>query len=191
MDENLKKRFGLAFARALGIRADLGCGGPHTGGGPWLLAFVFIFAIPAYAIQTSQDLVLRTTVEQIEWVADEEGEARAVLTPADRFTVVDVVIYTVAFTNSGRATLAGAVIDYRVPENMQYLEGSAVGPGTEITFSADGGRTFDLPEALYIVDRDGHRRQARADDYTHIRWVMRHGLPAGATGFVRFHAQME
>jgi hypothetical protein len=74
---------------------------------------------------------------------------------------------------------------------MSYVAESAVGPATEVTYSVDGGQSFDAPENLMTKDADGQRRLAGAADYTHIRWQMKNGLKGNSVAFVRFRARMK
>ncbi len=55
-------------------------------------------------------------------------------------------------------------------------------------FSVDGGRTYGAPKELTVKAADGSQRTADAADYTHIRWVLKAPLDAGAKGFARFRA---
>jgi hypothetical protein len=68
---------------------------------------------------------------------------------------------------------------------------SAVGPGTEVSYSADGGRSFDIPEKLKIQDAEGQSRPAGPANYTHIRWQLKNRLKGNSMAFVRFRAQMK
>ncbi len=77
-----------------------------------------------------------------------------------------------------------------IAENLQYLDGSAFGAGMEILFSVDGGETFAAAADL-VVTEDGETRGAIAKDFTHVRWVMRNDLAAGAQGTARFAAVLE
>ena len=65
---------------------------------------------------------------------------------------------------------------------------SASGPGADISYSIDGGRTFDRPENLKILDSQGLKQIAAADAYTHIRWQLKNILKANAVAFARFRA---
>jgi hypothetical protein len=57
-----------------------------------------------------------------------------------------------------------------------------------VLFSVDDGRTFGRPDELTFVAPDGGARGAAAADYTHVRWILRAPLDAGATGIARFRA---
>jgi uncharacterized repeat protein (TIGR01451 family) len=100
----------------------------------------------------------------------------------------DALIYTVRFKNTDAALMDGVRITKPVPPGVRYVADSASGPGCDVLFSVDGGRTFGRPAELSVVAEDGARRPASPDDYTHIRWRLRTPLAAEATGFVRFRA---
>jgi hypothetical protein len=65
---------------------------------------------------------------------------------------------------------------------------SAIGPGAEVSYSIDGGRSFDRPENLELAGPAGAPRPATAADYTHIRWQFKHGLKVKSVAFARFRA---
>jgi hypothetical protein len=71
---------------------------------------------------------------------------------------------------------------------MRYVEGSGVGPGSQVLYSVDGGATYGQPNELAIVSADDVRRGANAGDYTDVRWLIKAPLAAGARAFVRFRA---
>jgi hypothetical protein len=71
---------------------------------------------------------------------------------------------------------------------MRYVADSALGPGAEVSFSVDAGRTFDRPENLKVQGPDGRLRPAVAADYTDIRWQLKNSLKANSVAFVRFRA---
>ena len=62
-----------------------------------------------------------------------------------------------------------------------------MGPGSDITYSLDG-KTFGTAEQLTVQARTARTRQARADEYKHIRWVFKNSLQPGAQAFARFRA---
>jgi hypothetical protein len=70
-------------------------------------------------------------------------------------------------------------VTYPIPTHMIYVADSAIGPSAELSYSVDGGRTFDRPENL---------QPHVAADYTHIRWQMIHSLKGNSTAFLRFRA---
>ena len=50
--------------------------------------------------------------------------------------------------------------------------------------------TFTAAEQL-TVSEDGETRAAKASDYTHVRWVLKNNLAAGAQATARFAAVLE
>lgn len=118
-----------------------------------------------------------------------EVERANKLVPAERIVSGDRVIYTLQVRNTGPVTIPPPAVVFPVPEHMIYLANSAVGPGIEVSYSLDGGRSFDSPENLQIKGHDGAVRAAAAADYTHIRWQLQNALKANSVAFVRFRAQ--
>jgi uncharacterized repeat protein (TIGR01451 family) len=100
----------------------------------------------------------------------------------------DQIIVTVRFTNLGDDVVDSIRITSPVPADVQYVPHSASGPGSEVLFSVDSGRSFGRPGELTLAAPDGGVRDADASDYTHVRWVLRAPLDAGATGIARFRA---
>ena len=97
-------------------------------------------------------------------------------------------VVTVRFTNLGSDVVDTIRITSPVPADLQYVPYSASGPGSEVLFSVDDGRTFGRPDELTSVAPDGGVRSAAAAEYTHVRWVLRAPLDSGATGIARFRA---
>jgi uncharacterized repeat protein (TIGR01451 family) len=136
---------------------------------------------------TSRALVVKAIAE-VETHAMRDGRDTTKLTPANRVVPGDQVIYTLEIRNSGRTAVRDPVITYGVPSHMMYVADSATGPGAEVRYSVDDGRTFDRPENLRVNDALGHSRPAKADEYTHIRWKLRNTLKSKSVAFARFRA---
>jgi len=100
----------------------------------------------------------------------------------------DELVVTVTFANVSAETLDGVKITQPIPPNMRYVDGSAIGPGAEVLYSVDGGVTYGQPNELTVVAADGVHHAATADEYTHVRWLLKGPLEAGARGFARFRA---
>lgn len=130
-------------------------------------------------IDTSAELV-KTTITN--------GKVRIDLSPADRLVGGDEVIYTVEVHNRGAVGIEHYAFTIPIPAHMSYVVNSAVAPGADISFSVDGGQTFDTPDNLSVHGADGKQRPAAAADYTHIRWVLRNRLKAGSKALARFRA---
>ncbi|MDP9087834.1 MAG: hypothetical protein M3O26_03740 [Pseudomonadota bacterium] len=111
------------------------------------------------------------------------------LVPADRVASGDSLIYTLEVRNTAPVSLPAPTVTYAVPEHTIYLADSAVGPATKVSYSVDGGQTFDVPENLKVQERGGSPHLATASDYTHIRWQLKHSLKGNSVAFVRFRAR--
>jgi hypothetical protein len=128
----------------------------------------------------------KIAVTLIAEIAAKEPGGR--MQPADRLVPGDEVVYTLEIRNTTAMSRPPPTIDYPVPEHVRYIADSAVGAGAEVTFSVDGGHTYARPENLFVTGADGRKRPATADDYTHIRWQLKHILKGNSVAFARFLA---
>ena len=112
--------------------------------------------------------------------------------PPEKIVPGDEVLYTVAYMNKTAKPAEKIVITNPVPKHTRYKDGTAAGEGTDITFSVDHGKTFATSDKLTVAikDKSGKNvvRPATAQDYTHIRWVIRQSVAPGRSGTVTFHA---
>jgi uncharacterized repeat protein (TIGR01451 family) len=134
-------------------------------------------------------LELATRVEKIvAGPGTDKADARPQLVPAEDLSPGDALVVTVTFLNTTQHALDGVRITQPIPPSMRYVEGSGVGPGSQVLYSVDGGATYGQPNELGIVAADGVRRAGTAADYTHVRWLIKAPLAPGARAFVRFRA---
>jgi len=131
-------------------------------------------------------IVLKSVAEVEQVVVTPTGEKSTKLVPASTAVPGVEVIWTVTANNICKLPSDKVTINNAVPEHMTYVANSAMGPGSDITYSVDG-KTFGTADQL-TVKADGGQRQARADEYRHIRWVFKNSLQPGAQGFARFRA---
>jgi uncharacterized repeat protein (TIGR01451 family) len=150
---------------------------------------LLLLAAAAAAQEAADPLTIRAIAE-VESKSIVHGRDVIKLIPADRVVPGDQVIYTLEVRNSG-AALDAPVVVHPVPEHMRYVADSAVGPGAEVSYSVDGGRSFDRAENLKVPGKDGEPRPAVAADYTHIRWRLKNSLKANSVAFLRFRARVE
>ncbi|MBC7756332.1 MAG: DUF11 domain-containing protein [Bdellovibrio sp.] len=101
------------------------------------------------------------------------------------------VIYTTTFKNTIDKPISNIMITNPVPANMLYSADSATGANTVITYSVDGGKTYDAPEKLTVAGKDGKRRPAQAADFTDIRWIYKGDLATGKSSDVGFKAKVK
>jgi uncharacterized repeat protein (TIGR01451 family) len=150
--------------------------------GAWLLATA--------GIATAQDegcIELQTIAETEEHYVDEQGRDAQRLVPAAKVVPGDEVVWTIVAKNVCARAAENIVIANPVPQHMTYVASSALGVGTQISYSIDG-QDFKPADALHISGADGSVRPARAQDYRAIRWVYAAAFSQGASAFVRYRA---
>ena len=155
---------------------------------PGLTTLLLITLSPAATAQSSQVLEVELHAERLEVVIDESGSQARRLVAVTQFLPGEEVIYTVQFTNITESVQEHVSIVQPLPEYMVYVPGSAVGPGTDVSFSIDGGANFSAADELAAEDENGMPVVVESKPYTHIRWSMRKNLAPGATGYARFRA---
>jgi uncharacterized repeat protein (TIGR01451 family) len=143
--------------------------------------------LPEDLTATPLEMTMTAELEQQQTVG---GRAVLRLLPAEHVVPGDTVIYTVEVRNTGNTVVSLPQFVAPIPEHTSYVADSAVGPGADISYSADGGQTFDRPENLRVHGAGGALRAAVASDYTHIRWTLRHGLKPHSVVYARFHARL-
>ena len=136
---------------------------------------------------TSQSLVVKAVAE-VETRVVQDGREIVKLAPANRVVPGDQVIYTLEIRNAGGTAVRDPTVTYAVPSHMVYVADSATGPGAEVRYSVDNGHFFERPEYLRVSDTDGHSRQAKSDEYTHIRWKLKNMLKSNSVAYARFRA---
>jgi len=135
-------------------------------------------------------LDVQTTVQKEVVFENAAGEEETRLVQADRVMPGEKVIYTITFTNVSDENADNVVITNPLAKDLLYVEGSATGEGMDIQFSANDGEIFAAAAELTVTE-NGETRPAKAEDFTHVRWVMRNDLAAGAQGIARFAAILE
>ncbi|MCI0516861.1 MAG: hypothetical protein L0Y45_03410 [Woeseiaceae bacterium] len=144
----------------------------------------------AFAQDAAQGhLLVKTVVQKEEVVVDASGEETVRLVDAKVVVPGDEVIYTVTFENISDTAAENVVITNPIAADLEYVDGSAFGPGSDIVFSVDGGTMFAAAGELSVAE-NGVVRPAEAKDFTHIRWEMQNEIPAGSQGVARFRARL-
>lgn len=149
-------------------------------------------AFACSASATAQDvghLNVRTIVQKEEVFVNDAGETERRLVPADTVVPGESVVYTITFTNISDEAAENVIITNPISENLSYVDGSAFGAGMVIQFSVDGGQSFGEPDELTVAS-NGDQRPARAEDFTHVRWIMQNELNAGDQGMASFRARL-
>jgi uncharacterized repeat protein (TIGR01451 family) len=115
----------------------------------------------------------------------EDGKPKIIRAPADKATPGTKVFFVNTFENVSNKPAGGIVMTNPLPTHTDYQAGSAYGENTVITFSIDGGKNFAAAEELKVKSVDGDVT-AKPSAYTHVRWVYKGQLAAGATAEVGF-----
>jgi len=153
-----------------------------------LFLALLLCATTAFA---ADEIRFTSTAEiEIEQVND-KGEKVVIRQPAVLLQPGEIAIYTNSFTNTGAKAADKVTIANPVPENTEYLGGSATETGFDLVFSVDGGKHFAKPKALTVPDGKGGMRPAEARDYTHLRWTLLQPLQPGASGIVEFRVRVK
>ena len=167
------KQFGFnpAGAALMALGIAMLAGGPSRAAAPG--------AKDSLAVKASAEVESKISVNGREMIK---------LVPADRLVPGDEVIYTLEIRNIGAAPVLSPSVRFAIPHHMRYIAESAAGPGAEVSYSIDGGRTFDAPENLKVAGPAGRLRPATVADYTHIRWQLKQRLNVNSVAFARFRA---
>lgn len=137
-------------------------------------------AAPAAAIDVSlasSDVF----VERTETGAD--GQARQVLAPPRQVSPGDRLLFVLSYRNVGTKPAAEFAITNPVPFAVAFAQ--AEDPDAEV--SVDGGRSWGRLPDLRIAVRGGGSREARAEDVTHIRWLVDEPVGSGETRTLSYH----
>jgi hypothetical protein len=155
-----------------------------------LCVFVLAAAVAGQgaADAAQNDKISVRAIAEVAVKISQSGRETPRLQPADRVVPGDEVIYTLEIRSTTAMVQPPPTVDYPVPEHMRYVADSAVGAGAVVSYSIDGGRTFARPEELFVTGEDGKKRPATAEDYTHIRWRLKHILKGNSVAFARFRA---
>jgi len=149
-----------------------------------------VFLAWSFSVAAQAHLDVHTVVQKEEVFVNEAGESEKRLVAADVVVPGETVYYTITFTNISDEAADNVVITNPIADDLVYVDGSGFGPGADMQFSVDGGKTFAVLQEL-TVTADGVTRAAKASDFTHVRWVMKNSLDAGAQATARFAAVLE
>lgn len=133
---------------------------------------------------------LKNEVQMEQEYTDAQGKKATQLVAPGKIVPGNEVIYTITAKNVCDKPASAVVINNPVPEHMSYVMNSAMGVGTDITYSVDG-KSFAKLDALSVKSADGTSHTPHADDIKSIRWVYSTTINPGQSGFVRFRATVK
>jgi uncharacterized repeat protein (TIGR01451 family) len=146
---------------------------------------------PAGHVLAENGVKLTSAVLRQVEVENEQGEKVVELIPVDKALPGEELVIRITYTNTSAEQAENIVIVNPVPDQMSYVFGSAAGNLIVSTFSIDSGKSFDLPEKLFIEGEDGKMITAPADRYTHVRFRRIESLDAGQKDNVSFRAVLK
>jgi uncharacterized repeat protein (TIGR01451 family) len=149
-----------------------------------------LFMASVGPLQAAADIRLKTAAEVEVPVLNDKGETEMKRMPATKVIPGTEVIYTITVSNLGDESADNVVVTDPIPENTTYVDRSAFGAGTKISFSVDGGNSYDQADKLKVKDAEGKLHAATASDYTHIRWVLNFTLKPKDVAPVWFKARL-
>jgi len=142
--------------------------------------------MPLYA-WAAPDVKINITAEKVMLV-EKNGKQVEVREAANEVVPGDILVYTLHYENKGDEVAKGVKLVDPIPETTAYLVGSVFGPGSEMAFSIDDGKTFNAPSMLtYSVDMGGKKKEIKAspEQYSNIQWSVQEIAPgkSGVAGF--------
>jgi len=155
-----------------------------------LVAFAAVF-FALWANGAAAQVELVNTIKKVDTFVDESGAVQRRLVEAASVVPGDELQYTVRFANRGDVAVdpGTIVITDVIPVHTEYLDGTAFGSGTEVSFSVDG-EAFAAPADLNVL-RDGVETPAAAKDYRSIRWHFAPELAPGSESYVTFNVRLK
>ncbi len=120
--------------------------------------------------------------------AEETGQTEIVYKPGD------VIHYDIIVQNIGDADMADPVITDPVPDGVVYLPRSAEGEDAVISYSINGGNTYQSwPPTYRVTNADGEEvvRVAPPEMVTHIRWEMQKTFAPGEQEVLEFEVEVK
>lgn len=148
-----------------------------------LLALLAIFApITAFA---SSNVTLSSSVFVERIVADGAGRSRTVLEEPKTVMPGDKLVFILDYRNDGQRAATDFIVTNPVPSAVAFQGGAE---SAEV--SIDGGKNWGALIALKVREPGGNWRSARLEDVTHLRWVMKHPIPAGGFGKLSFRGMV-
>jgi uncharacterized repeat protein (TIGR01451 family) len=150
-----------------------------------------VLLLALFSNQVMADIELSTTAQVEVTETNAQGEKVVKRQPAKQVVPGKEVIYTIRAKNTGAEPAGSIVVTNPIPNQTVYVDGSAFGSGTEITFSVDGGKNYGKPGQLTVKTADGTTRPATAQDYTHVRWTFQFELQPGQEAPVWYRVRVK
>jgi uncharacterized repeat protein (TIGR01451 family) len=148
--------------------------------------WVGLLMLASHTAWAQSPVSLQSKVETERLIKQADGQMVAKRLPVKSAVPGEEVIFTNTFSNVGNKPADKLVLTNPIAADLRLK--NAWGENAAITYSVDGGKVFDAAEALKVKAADGQMRAAKPEDFTHVRWIMRNSLAAGASTAVGFNA---
>ena len=155
----------------------------------FLLAGLAVSATPlvlAQAQPATGSIELKNVAEVEADVKTADGKTVKQRVPVQKAVPGTEVFYTSTFKNVSAKPAGNINITNPVPANTTLVAASAYGEGMDISYSADGGKTWAATDKVRVKTPDGKERPAALSELTHIKWALRGDLPVGKQGEAGF-----
>lgn len=138
------------------------------------LLFLSIFVSISYGQQAAMQSPLENKMSAFVVVTDKEGKES--LKATEKIFPGQTIEYVLTYANKANEPIRMVKIVGLVPENTEYLDGTATGvPAMSLEFSINQGISYGSAPVKYLKKlADGTEEEAIAtpDMYTHLRWTV-------------------
>jgi len=157
------------------------------------LELIFLAIVtPAIAVADPNIQLAMSVAKEV--VTEENGQDVTRWVEAQDIEPGEKLKYTVTYVNVGDEPATEVRIENPIPELTVYVDETALGEGSNIVFSADGGENYSARDQVtYEVAVFGggtDRRIANAERFTNIRWLIEQ-VPPGNSGEVSFQVVVQ
>lgn len=122
---------------------------------------------------------------------DKKGKAVKKWQKATKVVPGDIVKYVDTVTNSADTPVKNVKVVNPINKNLAYVANSAKSSlKSSIKYSVDGGKSFDVPNNLYVVGKDKKKHKAKASQYNAIEFVLSE-VPAKSKTDVEFKVKLK
>ena len=115
-----------------------------------------------------------------------DGKVEKKRGPVQKAVPGTVIFYTSTFKNISAKPAGNIVITNPIPANTTLVAASPYGEGMDISYSADGAKTWAAVDKLKVRGADGKERAAGISDITHVKWTPKTDLAPGKVGEAGF-----
>ena len=155
------------------------------------LIFLAVMA-PAMAVADPNIQLAMSVAKEV--VIEENGQNVARWVEAENIEPGEKLKYTVTYVNVGDEPATEIRIENPIPELTVYVDDTALGDGSNVVYSADGGENYnargDVTYEVTVFGGGTDRRVANADRFTNIRWMIEQVAP-GNSGEVSFQVVVQ